>query len=205
MAIHLHKNDLSYDLDVQSGILAIDTEAMGLNIHRDRLCVVQLATGDGDAHLVQMEEGTDYAAPRLRALLENETLLKLFHFARFDVAILKHYLGVNINPIYCTKIASKLCRTYTDRHSLKELCQSLLDVSLQKEVRLSDWGHQTLTAEQQQYAANDVLYLHQIKQQLDKMLAREGRTSLANHCFEFMATLTDLDLKGWDPAALFNH
>jgi len=205
MTIHLHKNDLSHDLKIASGIVAIDTEAMGLNIPRDRLCVVQLATGDGDAHLIQMEEGTDYAAPRLRAILEDSAIVKLFHFARFDVAILKHYLGVNITPIYCTKIASKLCRTYTDKHSLKDLCQALLDVTLQKEVRLSDWGQHALTTAQQQYAANDVLYLHALKEQLDALLVREERMYLAQECFAFVNTLTDLDLKGWDHAALFSH
>ena len=202
MTIHFHTGDLPLDFPASSSV-AIDTEAMGLTIGRDRLCLVQLSTGNGDAYLVQM--APPYDAPRLKALLTDSKILKLFHFARFDVAILKHTLGVTVNPIYCTKIASKLSRTYTDRHGLKDLCSNLLGVSLNKEIRLSDWGAPTLTAEQQTYAAQDVLYLHKLKDILGSMLVRENKDHVAQKCFDAIDVITDLDIQTFDPAYIFSH
>lgn len=207
MNIHLHKNDLSYDIKIGPQGIAIDTEAMGLNHMRDRLCLVQLGNEYGDVHLIQMEPVSHYPrkAPRLEAILKDQNILKLFHFARFDVGILKRAFGMSISPIYCTKIASKLCRTYTDRHSLKDLCHHLLGVTLKKEERESDWGSAVLTKEQQAYAANDVLYLHALKEKLDQMLKREGRMHIAEQCFVSMDTLTTLDQLNFPPETFFSH
>jgi ribonuclease D len=205
MTHYLHKGDLPESLDL-GPIVAIDSETMGLAIGRDRLCVVQLSAGDGDAHLVQMPVAGPggLKAPNLSRLLTDPTRLKLFHFARFDVAILKQALGVTTNPVYCTKIASKLVRTYTDRHGLKDLVRELLGIDLSKQQQSSDWGAAELTEEQIAYAASDVLHLHKLKQRLDEMLAREGRTELAESCFRFLPTRAALDINGW-PDDIFAH
>lgn len=203
MTITLYKGDLPDGLDLGSTV-AIDSETMGLHPHRDKLCLVQLSSGDGNAHLVQLDRNT-YDAPNLKALMSNPDILKLFHFARFDVAVMSHYLGVTTSPVYCTKIASKLVRTYTDRHGLKDLCGELLNIDMSKQQQSSDWGAETLSDAQQKYAASDVLYLHQLKAQLDIMLAREGRQSLANKCFEFLPTRASLDLAGWPEQDIFAH
>ena len=203
MAIHLHKGDLPDGLDLGPAV-AIDSETMGLDPHRDRLCLVQLSAGDGDAHLVQFAKGT-YDAPNLKALLADPTKVKIFHFARFDVAVLSHYLGVTCTPVYCTKIASKLIRTYTDRHGLKDLCRELLGVDISKQQQSSDWGADDLTPAQLQYAASDVLYLHQLVEKLDVMLEREGRAHLADACFRFLPTRAELDLAGWAETDIFAH
>jgi ribonuclease D len=203
LTIHLHHGDLPDGLSL-GPVVAIDSETLGLNPLRDRLCLVQLSAGDGDCHLVKFD-GKTYDAPNMRALLEDKDILKLFHFARFDVAVMEHYLGVTTTPIYCTKIASKLVRTYTDRHGLAALCRELLDVDLSKQQQSSDWAAETLTSAQQTYAANDVLYLHRLKDILDFMLAREGRTELAQACYEFLPTRARLDLKGWEETDIFSH
>jgi len=184
MSITMYKNDLPDDLDLGS-VVAIDTETMGLNPFRDRLCLVQLSSGDGNAHLIQIEQGVQ-DAPNLCALLADTNILKLFHFGRFDIAVLQNHFGVQIAPVYCTKIASKLVRTFTDRHGLKVLLQDLLGVDISKLQQSSDWGAAELTQAQQEYAASDVLYLHQLKEKLDIMLARENRTQIAEACFEFL-------------------
>lgn len=189
---------------VLSGDLAIDTEAMGLNNRRDRLCVLQFSNGDGNAHLVQFEKGT-YDAPNLKRLLSDTSTTKIFHFARFDVAIIKHYLGVDIEPVFCTKIASKLCRTYTDSHGLKELCREVLSVNVSKQQQSSDWGADELTKEQKDYAASDVLYLHKLRNKLTGMLEREGRLELAQKCFNFLPARVELDLAGWPEMDIFQH
>ncbi len=203
MTITLHQGDLPGDLDF-GDIIAVDTEAMGLNNHRDRLCVVQLSAGDGTAHLVRIEKDR-YDAPNLKALLGDPAVTKIFHFARFDVAIIKHYFGIDCTPLYCTKIASQLARTYTERHGLKELCRELLEVDLSKQQQSSDWGAAELSKEQMIYAANDVLYLHKIKAILDDMLTREGRMEMARRCFEFIPTRAALDLAGWPEIDIFAH
>ncbi|HEX7967290.1 MAG TPA: ribonuclease D [Stellaceae bacterium] len=203
MSIHLHHGDLPAGLDFGAAV-AIDTETMGLDPHRDRLCLVQLSAGDGVCHLVQFAPGA-YDAPRLKALLADPAVLKIFHFARFDVAMLQHYLGVLPQPIYCTKIASRLVRTFTDRHGLKDLCRDLLGVELSKQQQSSDWGAPELTDEQLRYAASDVLHLHALKAKLDSMLAREGRQHLAQACFEFLPTRALLDLRGWGVEDIFAH
>ena len=206
MAHHLHKGDLPAALDL-GPVVAMDSETMGLHIGRDRLCVVQLSSGNGEAHLVQIPPpGADgrVQAPNLARLLTDPARLKLFHFARFDVAILMHTLGVTTAPVYCTKIASRLVRTYTDRHGLKDLVRELLGVDLSKQQQSSDWGAASLTEEQVAYAASDVLYLHQMKAKLDVMLAREGRTEMAEACFRFLPTRAALDIKGW-PEDIFEH
>ncbi|MDH5452573.1 MAG: ribonuclease D [Paracoccaceae bacterium] len=204
MAIHLHKNDLPDGLNL-GPIVAIDTETMGLNPARDRLCLVQLSSGDGDAHLVQISRGQK-SAPNLEAMLTDPETLKLFHFGRFDVAALKAAFGVTTAPVYCTKIASKLIRTFTDRHGLKYLLQELINVDVSKQQQTSDWGAGTLTEAQREYAASDVLYLHQLKTELDQRLAREGRTELAQRCFDFLPTRAILDLMGWgDETDIFKH
>ena len=203
MSIHLHRGDLPPDIAF-TGVVAIDTETMGLNPHRDRLCLVQLSAGDGVCHLVQLAPG-QYAAPRLRALLSDAAVLKLFHFGRFDIAVLRHYLGVLAGPVYCTKIASKLIRTFTDRHGLKDLCKDLLGVDLSKQQQSSDWGAAELTDEQLRYAASDVLHLHALRAKLDIMLAREGRSAIAAACFEFLPTRALLDLAGWPEDDIFAH
>jgi ribonuclease D len=203
MTITLHIGDLPDDLDL-GPVVAIDSETMGLRPERDRLCVVQLSSGDGDAHLVQFPKGP-YNAPNLKRLLADPKILKLFHFARFDVAVMKAYLGVETAPVYCTKIASKLVRTYTDRHGLKDLCRELLEVSLSKEQQSSDWGTETLSQQQMEYAASDVLYLHRLKAELDVRLAREGRDGIAQACFDFLCTRAHLDLIGYGEVDIFSH
>lgn len=201
--IHLHVGDLPDGVSFGAAV-AIDTETMGLNPARDRLCLVQLSAGDGVCHLVQFRPGS-YAAPNLKQLLGDPAVLKLFHFARFDIAVLKAYLGVTTGPIYCTKIASKLTRTFTDRHGLKDLCRDLLGVELSKQQQSSDWGAATLTQEQLRYAAADVLHLHRLRERLDQMLAREGRTELAAASFTYLPTRAALDLAGWADQDLFAH
>jgi ribonuclease D len=201
--IKLHKNDLPAGLAFPNGV-AIDSETMGLNPHRDRLCVVQLSAGDGNAHLVQFD-GKDWSAPRLKALLADAAVLKIFHFARFDMAMLEQYLGVVPQPIYCTKIASKLARTYTDRHGLKDLSAELLGVELSKQQQSSDWGADKLSDQQKHYAASDVLHLHALKAKLDAMLQREGRLTEAEACFGFLATRARLDLAGFADMDIFAH
>ncbi len=203
MTIHVHHNDLPAEISFGDSV-AIDSETMGLNPHRDRLCVVQLSSGDGNAHLVKFD-GNDYSAPNLKALMTDPSVTKIFHFARFDVAVMKHYLGVETAPIYCTKIASKLVRTYTDRHGLKDLCRELAGIELDKQQQSSDWGANTLSPSQQEYAASDVLYLHQLKTKLDMMLEREGRTHHAKAAFEFLATRASLDLEGFENMDIFAH
>ena len=203
MSITLHKGDLPDGLSFGSSV-AVDSETMGLNPHRDPLCLVQLSAGDGTAHLVQLDRAT-YDAPNLRALMADQSVLKLFHFARFDVAVMQRYLGVVTSPIYCTKIASKLVRTYTDRHGLKDLCRELAGVDLSKQQQSSDWGAETLTDAQKTYAASDVLHLHKLKSVLDGMLAREGRTEYANACFAFLPVRASLDLAGWPDEDIFSH
>lgn len=183
--------------------VAVDTETMGLNLHRDRLCLVQIGDGNGRVYLVQIKRGIP--CPRLIKLLTNPKILKIFHFARFDVAKIKNDLGIVVNPVYCTKIASKLCRTSSPSHSLKSLCHDLLGVELCKEQQTSDWGAETLNAEQQKYAANDVLYLHQLKEKLDALLKREGRAELAQACFDFLPTRAELDLSDFVEPDIFNH
>ena len=201
--IELHKGDLPANVSF-SGSVAIDTETLGLRPHRDRLCLVQLSAGDNAAHLVQIPPGP-HKAPRLAALLADSSITKIFHFARFDVAVLKHNLGVDTQPIYCTKIASKLARTYTDRHGLKDLTAELLGIELSKQQQSSDWAAPDLSQQQLAYAASDVLYLHAMKARLDTMLAREGRTDLAANCFAFLATRARLDLGGFDDVDIFAH
>jgi ribonuclease D len=203
MSVTLHRGDLPDRLDL-GPVVAIDSETMGLRPVRDRLCVVQLSSGDGNAHLVQFAPGA-YDAPNLTRLLTDPAVLKLFHFARFDVAVLQAFLGVATAPIYCTKIASKLTRTYTDRHGLKDLCRELIGVEISKQQQSSDWGAAALTAEQQAYAASDVLHLHALKDRLDMMLAREGRTAIAEACFRFLGTRAALDLIGYADEDIFAH
>jgi len=203
MSVELHHGDLPPDISFGDSV-AVDTETMGLNPHRDRLCLVQLSAGDGTCHIVQFAAG-DYQAPNLRAVLDDPGVLKIFHFARFDMATLRRHMGIPIGPVYCTKIASRLARTYTDRHGLKDLCRELLAVELSKQQQSSDWGAATLSPEQLEYAASDVLYLHRLKQALDAMLEREGRTSLAAACFAFLETRAQLDLEGWAETDIFAH
>jgi ribonuclease D len=203
MANHLHKQDLPDGLDL-GPVVAIDCETMGLNPLRDRLCVVQLSGGDGDAHLVQVAQGQT-RAPNLERLLTDAETLKLFHFGRFDIAAMHHAFGALAAPVYCTKIASKLVRTYTDRHGLKYLLQELLGVDISKQQQSSDWGAEALSGAQLEYAASDVLYLHRLREVLDSMLAREGRTELARACFDFLPMRARLDLAGWPEIDIFAH
>lgn len=203
MAIELHQGDLPTGLDFGSSV-AIDTETLGLNPLRDRLCLVQLSAGDGNAHLVQVAKGAK-DAPNLKKLLGDANVLKLFHFARFDVAVLYHTFSVMPEPLYCTKVASRLVRTFTDRHGLKDLCKELLGVDLSKQQQSSDWGAEQLTPEQLEYAASDVLHLHGLKEKLDAMLARENRTELAEACYRFLPVRAKLDLEGWADEDLFSH
>ncbi|MDO8423237.1 MAG: ribonuclease H-like domain-containing protein [Parvibaculum sp.] len=203
MAITLHKGDLPDGLSFGASV-AVDTETMGLNPHRDPLCLVQLSAGDGDAHLVQLDRDT-YDAPNLRRLMGNPAVEKIFHFARFDVAQMQRYLNVVTTPVYCTKIASKLVRTYTDRHGLKDLARETVGVDMSKAQQSSDWGAATLTEAQLAYAASDVLYLHAIKAVLDEMLVRENRTELAKACFAFLPVRAALDLAGWPEEDIFSH
>lgn len=202
MTNYLHKGDLPAGLDLGPSV-AVDSETMGLNPHRDRLCVVQLSPGDGDAHIVQL--GASYNAPNLKRLLSDPKVLKIFHFARFDIAAFQHWLKVETSPVYCTKVASRLTRTFTDRHGLKDLARDLLGADLSKQQQSSDWGAETLTEAQIDYAASDVLYLHALKAKLDQMLAREGRTGLAEACFRFLPARAALDLAGWPEIDILAH
>ncbi len=203
MAIHYHRGDLPDDVDF-GPVVAVDTETMGLDPHRDRLCVVQLSAGDGDAHLVHFPDRR-YHAPNLARILGDPARLKIFHYARFDIAVLEHYLGIRCEPVWCTKIASRLVRTYTDRHGLRDLCRELLGVELAKEQQSSDWGAPELSEAQRLYAANDVLHLHALKARLEAMLVREGRRELAAACFAFLPTRARLDLAGWADVDVFAH
>ena len=203
MAINFYKGDLPSDIDLGK-VVAIDSETMGLRPQRDRLCLVQLSSGDGNAHLIQFEQ-EEYEAPNLVQLLGDPTVTKIFHYARFDVAIIKKYLQTQTKSIYCTKIASKLVRTYTDRHGLKDLCRELLNIDLSKQQQSSDWGAADLTEEQKLYAASDVLYLHKIKDILDSRLIREGRYKMADDCFRFLQTRAELGLIGFESEDIFSH
>ena len=203
MSVSVHDNDLPAGLDL-GPMIAVDSETMGLDPRRDRLCVVQLSAGDGTAHLVKLGRGVDQA-PRLAAQLGDPARLKLFHYARFDVAVLKHRLGVVAQPLFCTKIASRLVRTYTDRHGLKDLCRELLGIDLSKTEQSSDWGADSLSDAQQRYAAQDVLHLHALKERLEAMLEREHRMALAQACFDFLPTRVALDLEGWPEIDIFAH
>lgn len=203
MTIYLHKGDLPDDITF-SGAVAIDTETLGLKPHRDRLCVVQLSDGGEDAHLVQIAQGQKQA-PNLQALMENSENTKIFHFARFDLAVLYHNLGIKVGPVYCTKIASKLVRTYTDRHGLKDLCRELLSMDISKAQQSSNWAADELSSAQKEYAASDVYHLHKLMAKLDEMLVSTGRTELARSCFDFLPTRIQLDLAGWDETDIFAH
>src|SRR3569832_826549 len=203
MKIKLYQGDLPDGLNL-GPMVAIDTETLGLNPYRDRLCLAQISSGDGVCHAVQIKAG-EYAAPNLKRLLTDPSVTKLFHFARFDVAMFRRYLGVNCAPIYCTKIASKLVRTYTDRHGLKDLVRELLNIELSKEQQCSDWGAPQLTEKQLAYAASDVAHLHALKATLDTMLVRENRTQLAKACFDFLPARAELDLAGWEEVDIFAH
>ena len=203
MTITLHQNDLPDGLDL-GPVVAIDTETMGLIPRRDRLCLVQLSAGDGNAHLVQISKGQK-KAPNLTRMLRDRKVEKLFHFGRFDIAVLAHAFGVVARPVWCTKIASKLCRTSTDRHGLKYLCQELIGVDISKQQQMSDWGTEELTEAQMEYAASDVLYLHRLKEALEARLAREGRSDLAKACFRFLPDRAMLDLNGWPDTDIFEH
>lgn len=204
MAVHLHNDDLPADA-LAEGTIAVDTETMGLVTPRDRLCLVQISDGRGDEHLVRFSAGSPYSAPNLKAALADPARLKLFHFARFDLAAIEHYLGVTAAPVFCTKIASKLVRTYTDRHGLKDLVRELLSKEISKQQQSSDWGAATLTDAQQEYAASDVRYLHAMHTILVERLAREGRTQTAQACFEFLPARARLDLAGWADKDIFSH
>jgi len=203
MAITLHQNDLPDDLDLGPSV-AIDCETMGLNPHRDRLCLVQMSSGDGTAHLVQIAQGQK-KAPNLVRMLRSRKVEKLFHFGRFDIAVLAHTFGVVTRPVYCTKIASKLVRTFTDRHGLRNLCHDLIAVDISKQQQSSDWGADNLSDAQLEYAASDVLHLHRIRKVLDERLEREGRTKTAAACFQFLPDRAMLDLQGWPEEDIFAH
>ena len=203
MTIYLHQGDLPHDV-FAPGPIAVDSETMGLHPHRDRLCLVQLADGNGDEHLVRFSKG-QYDAPVLKSVLADPARLKLFHFARFDLAVIKHYLGVDATPVFCTKIASKLVRTYTDRHGLKEVLRETVGVDISKQQQSSDWGAAELSEAQKEYAASDVRFLHRAHVVLAERLAREGRTEMAQACFDFLPTRADLDLAGWDETDIFAH
>jgi len=203
MTVFLHEGDLPDDLDL-GPVVAVDSETMGLRFRRDPLCVVQLSSGDGDAHVVRMNRPA-YDCPNLKRVMADPTVLKLFHFGRFDIGMFQLHLGVETRPVYCTKIASKLARTYTDRHGLKDVVRECAGVELSKAQQSSDWGAAELTQAQLDYAASDVLYLHAVKAKLDEMLEREGRTELARRCFDFLPTRSALDLAGWDELDIFAH
>jgi ribonuclease D len=205
MAVHLHEEDLPANVGFAEGPIAVDTEAMGLIPGRDRLCLVQLSDGKGEEHLVRFGSGSDYSAPNLKALLADSGRLKLYHFARFDIGIISAYLGIMAAPVYCTRTASRLIRTYTDRHGLKDLVKELLNVDLSKQQQTSDWGAPELSDAQREYAASDVRYLHQLKEKLDERLAREQRKELAQACFDFLPTRALLDLAGWPDQDIFAH
>jgi ribonuclease D len=202
MSIFLHKGDLPDTVNL-GNVVAIDTETMGLKPRRDKLCLVQLSSGDGDAHLVQLDRST-YDAPNLKKLLVDPKVMKIFHFARFDIAVMQYYLKVVCQPVYCTRTASKIVRTYTDKHGLRDVCRELLDTDLNKHQQSSDWGADNLTQDQLEYAANDVYHLHKLKEKFDVMLAREGRTDLARRVFDFLPTRAELDILGW-PSDILDH
>ena len=204
MAVHLHEEDLPAGT-LGPGAVAVDTETMGLQTYRDRLCMVQISDGGGDEHLVRFAPESDYAAPNLKAVLADPARVKLYHFARFDLAAIRHYLGVVAAPVYCTKIASRLVRTYTDRHGLKELVRELCGVEVSKQQQSSDWGGPELSDAQKDYAASDVRFLHRMREELDRRLAREGRTALAQACFDFLPARAELDLAGWPEIDIFAH
>ena len=205
MTVHLHEEDLPTGVFAPGASIAVDTETMGLITPRDRLCVVQLSDGGPDEHLVRFAAGSDYAAPNLKAVLGDTSRLKLYHFARFDLAAIKHYLGVVAGPVFCTKIASRLVRTYTDRHGLKDLVRELLATEVSKAQQSSDWGAPVLSDAQKDYAASDVRFLHAMKEELDRRLLREGRMELAQACFDFLPHRADLDLAGWPEIDIFAH
>jgi len=205
MAVHLHEEDLPAEVSFADGPIAVDTEAMGLMPGRDRLCVVQLSDGKGDEHLVRFGSGSDYSAPRLKALLSDSGRLKIYHFARFDIGIMSAYLGIMAAPLYCTRTASRLIRTYTDRHGLKDLVKEVLCHDLSKQQQTSDWGAAELSDAQREYAASDVRYLHALKEKLDERLEREGRTALAQACFDFLPARALLDIAGWAEQDIFAH
>jgi ribonuclease D len=205
MTVHFHEEDLPAGVFAPGASIAVDTETMGLITPRDRLCVVQLSDGGPDEHLVRFRPGSDYAAPELRRVLADADRLKLYHFGRFDLAAIRHYLGVVAAPVYCTKIASRLVRTYTDRHGLKELVRELLGQDISKQQQSSDWGGPELSEAQRDYAASDVRYLHRLKEELDRRLVREGRMGLAQACFDFLPARAELDLAGWPEADIFAH
>ncbi|USI74165.1 ribonuclease D [Sphingomonas morindae] len=204
MTVYFHEEDLPEDA-LAPGAVAVDTETMGLITPRDRLCVVQIADGRGDEHLVRFGPGSRFEAPRLKAVLADPERTKLYHFARFDLAAIRHYLGVVAAPVYCTKIASRLTRTYTDRHGLKELVRELLGIEISKQQQSSDWGATTLSDAQKDYAASDVRYLHQLRERFDERLVREGRMALAQACFDFLPARAELDLAGWPEIDIFAH
>ncbi len=204
MSVYFHEEDLPAGV-LRPGPLAVDTETMGLQLPRDRLCLVQISDGGGDEHLVRFAPGSDYAAPNLKAVLTDPARLKLYHFARFDLASIQAYLGVMAAPVYCTKTASRLVRTYTDRHGLKDLVRELLGLEISKQQQSSDWGAAELSDPQKDYAASDVRYLHQLKEKLDVRLAREHRTALAQACFDFLPHRAMLDLAGWPEQDIFAH
>jgi len=205
MTVHFHEEDLPAGVLQGTGALAVDTETMGLVTHRDRLCVVQIGDGSGDEHLVRFSPGSTYEAPNLNALLADPGRVKLYHYARFDLAAIQYYLGVTAGPVFCTKIASKLVRTYTDRHGLKNLVSELLDADMSKQQQSSDWGGPELSEAQREYAASDVRYLHQLRDELVVRLEREGRTALAQACFDFLPTRAMLDIAGWENRDIFSH
>jgi ribonuclease D len=205
MAVHLHEEDLPAEVRFADGPIAVDTEAMGLVPGRDRLCVVQLSDGKGDEHLVRFRQGSDFSAPNLKALLADSARLKLYHFARFDLGIMQAYLGIMAAPAYCTRTASRLVRTYTDRHGLKDLIKELLNIDISKQQQTSDWGASELSDAQLDYAASDVRYLHQLKAKLDERLVREDRAALAQACFDFLPTRALLDIAGWPEQDIFAH
>ena len=203
MTVHYHRGDLPSGADL-GDLIAIDTETLGLSLTRDKLCVVQLSAGDGDAHVVQMDRSS-YDCPNLKALLSDPGTEKILHFARFDVAMIQKYLGVTLAPVFCTKIASKLCRTYTDRHGLKDVTRELVGADMNKQQQSSDWGADTLSQAQLDYAASDVLHLHVLREKLTAMLKREGRFDMAKACFDFLPTRAALDLAGWPETDIFAH
>ena len=205
MPVHFHEEDLPDGLQLQDGPIAVDTEAMGLLPGRDRLCLVQLSDGRGDEHLVRFSAGSDYSAPNLKALLGDPERLKIYHFARFDIAIMRAYLGLMAAPVYCTRTASRLVRTYTDRHGLKELVKEILGQDLSKQQQTSDWGAPEISDAQREYAASDVRYLHRLKEALDLRLKRENRMELAQACFDFLPARAMLDLSGWPEQDIFAH
>jgi ribonuclease D len=205
MAVHFHEEDLPSEVRFADGPIAVDTEAMGLVAGRDRLCLVQLSDGRGEEHLVRFSRGSDYSAPNLKALLGDPDRLKLYHFARFDIGIMRAYLGIMAAPLYCTRTASRLVRTYTDRHGLKDLVRELLGIEISKQQQTSDWGAPELSDAQREYAASDVRYLHALKEKLDERLAREQRIELAQACFDFLPNRAMLDLAGWPEQDIFAH